>query len=215
MSQQSVLDVTSRVLKVHQLSFSYPQRHVLTHWSHDFLPGITWIQGPNGCGKSTLLRLLAGALPPLNGSVQVDDIDLHAQPLKYRRQVYYCGPGPIAFDHLCPEEYFGFMRSLFPCVDEEALLTHVDGFGILPFLREPLAALSTGTQRKVWLAMALSAGTRVTLMDEPFNALDSLSAQHLREVLRQQTAQDSRIWIVASHEDLDLPGPAFHHLALP
>lgn len=194
------------LLQVRGLSFSYPQRHVFTHWSHDFSGGLTWIRGSNGCGKSTLLKLLAGALEPLTGSVAVQSFDLQAQALAYRRQVFWCGPGPVVFDHLTPTEYFGFMASLYLQLDESALAGHVAGFELASFVHLPLATLSTGTQRKVWLATALSAGTPVTLLDEPLNALDAKSAAHLRASLAQSAQDTGRACLVASHEDL---GEAF------
>jgi ABC-type multidrug transport system ATPase subunit len=119
--------------------------------------------------------------------------------VQYRQQVFYCGPAPIAFDHLSPIEFFGFMRTLYPSLDEEGLAKHIEGFGLHSFLEFPLASLSTGTQRKVWLSFALAAGTKVTLLDEPFNALD---AKYLRSAFGHCAQDTSRAWIVASHEDL-------------
>jgi ABC-type multidrug transport system ATPase subunit len=160
------------------------------------------VKGSNGCGKSTLLKLLAGSLKPTAGAIEVQGVDISAQPLQYRRQVFYCGPGPIAFDHLSPVEFFGFMRALYPGIDENRLAQNVEGFGLHSFLDLPLTTLSTGTQRKVWLSMALAAGTEATLLDEPLNALDAKSLEYLRSAL-VHCAQDSvRAWIVASHEDL-------------
>ena len=101
----------SAILKVQRLTFSYPQRSVFSGWEHGFRAGLTWVKGSNGCGKSTLLKLLAGALKPIAGDMEVLGISVTAEPLLYRQQVFYCGPGPIAFDHLSPIEFFGFMRN--------------------------------------------------------------------------------------------------------
>jgi len=199
------------VLKVQGLSFAYPGRYLFSDWTHEFVQGITWVQGPNGCGKSTLLKLLGGALNPISGHVAIGTIQAGHEPLAYRQAVFYCGPGPISFDHLSPSEYFGFMRSLYPAIDEEGLAQHVEGFGLHPFLNVPLALLSTGTQRKAWLAMALAAGTRVTLIDEPFNALDVKSLTYLRLALHRCANALSSAWIVASHED---PGAPASHRAI-
>jgi len=188
------------VLAVDRLSFSYPSRHVFTAWSAGFGPGLTWLRGGNGSGKSTLLKLLAGALPPTAGRIAARGIDIAAQPLDYRRTVFWCGPGPLPFDHLTPDEYFAFMRSLFPGFDAAILATRLQGFGLQPHLATPLRALSTGTQRKVWIAAALSAGTAVTLLDEPFNALDAASHAHLLVALDEAGAAGDRACIVASHE---------------
>ena len=194
------------VLKVKALSFSYPGRHVFTEWSAEFAPGLSWIQGSNGSGKSTLLKLLAGALTPLLGSLQVREVDAAARPLAYRREVFWCGPSAIPFDHLSPAEYWGFMRHLYPRFDAAALGAHVAGLGLGPFTDTRLSELSTGTQRKVWLAAALVAGSACVLMDEPLNALDSASLHYVLGQLAACAADPARAWIVASHEALGVAG---------
>ena len=108
------------VLQVEGLSFSYPGRHIFTSWSHGFATGVSWVRGSNGCGKSTLLKLLAGALTPLDGRLTVRGIDQAAAPLDYRREVFWCGPGAFAFDHLQPLEVFALLRSLYPGFDAAA-----------------------------------------------------------------------------------------------
>jgi len=199
------------LLRVDALSFSYPRRHVFTDWSADFGGGINWVRGSNGSGKSTLLKLLGGALPAAAGSVVLGAVDSAAQPLDYRRQVFWCGPGAVPFEHLTPAEYFGFMHGLYPRFDAAALERHVRGFALAPQLHAALGTLSTGTQRKTWLAAALAAGCRATLLDEPINALDAASHAHLLAVLAEAAADRSRCWIVASHESL---GDAGAHAAV-
>jgi ABC-2 type transport system ATP-binding protein len=127
-------------------------------------------------------------------------IDATERPLDYRREVFWCGPGAIAFDHLRPPEYFAFLRGLYPRLDSAALESHLQGFGLAPFLHNRLSELSTGTQRKVWLSAALSAGTAVVLLDEPLNALDAASLAHLRTQLARCAADTERAWLLASHE---------------
>lgn len=205
------------VLRVERIVFSYPQRHVFNGWSTDFNVGLSWIRGRNGSGKSTLLQLLAGALPLQSGRLSVRDIDAAQRPMEYRREVFWCGPGGIAFDHLRPPEYFGFLCSMYPRFDADALGEHIAGFGLAPHMDMRLATLSAGTQRKVWLAAALVVGTAAVLIDEPLNALDASSTTHLQRVLLRCAADPQRAWVVASHDPLvgagdlaaciDLPDP--------
>jgi ABC-type multidrug transport system ATPase subunit len=199
----------SVVLEVQNLSFSYPQRHVITQWSARLGPGLSWLRGANGCGKSTLLKLLAGALPPLTGSVRLNsplgELDLLKNRLSYQQQVFWCGPGAPAFEHLHAEEFFGFMQSLYPSFDTAALAAHVQGFALASHAGQRLSALSTGTQRKVWLAAALASGCSLRLLDEPLNALDAASLAHLHAVLAEAAVSTSQAWLVASHE---APGPS-------
>jgi ABC-type multidrug transport system ATPase subunit len=192
--------MTAPPLQVRGLSFAYPRRAVLDGWSADFHAGITWVRGSNGSGKSTLLKLLAGALPPLLGQIQALGIDAVAQPLAYRREVFWCGPGAIAFDHLRPPEYAAFLRSLYPRLDAAAFAAHAAALGLQPYLGTRLAALSTGTQRKVWLAAALAVATPVVLLDEPLNALDAASLAYLLQRLADAASERRQAWVVASHE---------------
>jgi ABC-type multidrug transport system ATPase subunit len=197
-------------LQVTGLQFAYPERELFLGWSHHFGTGLHWVSGSNGCGKTTLLKLLAGALPLGQGELLAAGISERADPLAYRRQVFWCGPGAMAFDHLNPLEYAGFMRGLYPRFDVAAWQHHVEGFGLAPFLQQCLRELSTGTQRKAWLACGLSAGTPVLLFDEPGNALDEHSFAHLRSALVLQPG----CCIVASHGDLGLQVPPERHLSL-
>jgi ABC-2 type transport system ATP-binding protein len=206
--------VSGPVLQVKDLAFSYPGRHVFAGWQADFPPGITWVQGSNGSGKSTLLKLLAGALPPLTGMLTVQGVAATAQPLDYRRRVFWCGPGAIAFDHLRGPEYFAFLRGLYTSFDDATANDQAAALGLSPFLGKRLRELSTGTQRKVWLAAALAVRTPVVLLDEPLNALDAASLQHVRTQLLRCAADTRCAWIIASHEPLGAAGDGAQRLTL-
>jgi ABC-2 type transport system ATP-binding protein len=196
------------VLQVRGLAFSYPGRHVFAGWQADFKPGITWVQGSNGSGKSTLLKLLAGALPPLAGALVVQGVDAATQPLDYRRRVFWCGPGAIAFDHLRPPEFFAFLRGLYVSFDDATANAQATALGLSPFLGKRLRELSTGTQRKVWLAAALAVRTPVVLLDEPLNALDAASVRHVRTQFMHCASDRACAWVIASHEPLGAAGDA-------
>ena len=128
--------------------------------------------------------------------------------LKYRRQVFWCGVETLAFEHQTPPEYFGLIAGLYAGFDQEILREHVAALGLLPYLDKRLDELSTGSQRKVALAAALCAGTRVVLLDEPLAALDSASVHHVREVLANAASSTTQAWIDTSHEDLGEAGTA-------
>ncbi len=193
-------------LQITALSFSYTQRRLFNTLSLHFEPGFTWITGGNGSGKSTLLKLIAGALAAESGQVTLQGICQAQHALEYRRQIFWCGPGPLPFDHLTPREYFGFILGLYPQLDLQTLATHVEGFGLGPHMDMLLRTLSTGTQRKVWLAAALSANTPVRLLDEPLNALDTASLEHLHHSLALAALETPPVvWLVVSH---DAFGPA-------
>lgn len=202
------------VLSGSGLVFAYGERRVFNGLSVAFERGLTWLQGANGSGKSTLLKLLGGVLEPAAGRCVAAGIEAKAQPLDYRRRVFWCGPGPIALGHLRPAEYFGFLQGLFPSFEVGALAAHVEGFGLVDQMQRPIEALSTGTQRKVWLTAALAVGTAAVLLDEPLNALDAASLAYARRALAKGHAQAAQAWVVASHESpCDVPGVRAWRLA--
>lgn len=190
-------------LRWQALSFAYPDRHVLGDATGAIGRGLHWLQGANGSGKSTLLKLLAGVLQPTLGTValQVSPgcwCDPAADDLLARRELFWCGPGPVAFDHLSPREYLAWLATLYPRFEPARAAMLAPALGLSPFLDRRLATLSSGTQRKVALLAALAAGTRVRLVDEPFNALDAAAREVLAKALAQQAPQAA--WLVASHE---------------
>ncbi len=189
------------VLAARDLWFSYADRWILRGLTADFGRGLTWVRGPNGCGKSTLIKLLAGVLEPSSGTRCVHGIDAARRPLDYRRQVFWCGPGSLPLGHLRAAEYFGFLQGLYPGFDASALAVHLHGFGLEDALSQPVADLSTGTQRKLWLTAALAVGTAAVLLDEPLNALDERSLAYARSALTACDQRARQTWIVASHAD--------------
>jgi ABC-type multidrug transport system ATPase subunit len=189
------------IIQVKNISFSYSQWSLFALFFADFYTGITWVKGSNGSGKSTLLKLLAGIAQPQSGHITLQGHSaLTPQTVDYRRQVFWCGPGALAFEHLTALEYLGFMRGLYPAFDADAVAVHLAGFGLQPHLKSRLGTLSTGTQRKVWLTAALCANAVVTLLDEPLNALDTDSVAYLESALVGAAQQTGRAWIVVSHE---------------
>jgi len=59
--------------------------------------------------------------------------------------------------------------------------------------------LSTGSKRKVWLSAAFASGAAVTLIDEPFVALDKRSIDFLLELLQDVADHPARAWVVADY----------------
>ena len=171
--------------------------------------------GRNGAGKTTFLRALMGALPA-SGKAMLGDVDLLALP-PHRRVAHGIG--------YMPED-----RRLVPefTVEENIRLptwsTQVDGvdarlewiFSIMPeverFKQRRSLELSGGQQKMVALARALMAGTRILLLDEPFEGLAPALARRLGEVLANLKTEGVSVLIAESNElhVLDLLARAFY-----
>jgi NitT/TauT family transport system ATP-binding protein len=140
------------------------------------------IVGPSGCGKSTLLRIINGVIQPTSGQVlyenrQVDGINL-ACALVF--QSFALLPWLTVKQNV---EMGLEARGLNLQAREKKAGIYIDKVGLDGFEEAYPRELSGGMKQRVGLARALAVEPKVLLMDEPFSALDALTAITLREEL--------------------------------
>jgi NitT/TauT family transport system ATP-binding protein len=140
------------------------------------------IVGPSGCGKSTMLRIINGLIPASSGQVlyngrQVDGINLECA-LVFQSFALMPWLSVKANIELGLEA-----RGLPPAQREKRASIYIDKVGLDGFEEAYPRELSGGMKQRVGLARALAVEPRVLLMDEPFSALDALTAITLREEL--------------------------------
>src|SRR3984957_18533380 len=140
------------------------------------------IVGPSGCGKSTLLRIINGIVPMTSGQVlyrgrQVDGINLECA-LVFQSFALLPWLSVKANIELGLEA-----RGIAPAEREKRAGIYIDKVGLDGFEEAYPRELSGGMRQRVGLARALAVEPRVLLMDEPFSALDALTAIGLREEL--------------------------------
>lgn len=187
------------VLSIDGLSFGYSERSLFVDWTAEFRPGVTWIVGDEGSGKTSLLKLIAGELPAVAGRFRIGGVLLPQSPAVPHPAVAWCDPLTDVFDNLTPLACFDRLRAGRNAFDAGLLEQHVEGFGLAPHLSKLLYQLSTGSRRKVFLAASLASGAPVTLLDQPFAALDDASARYLMTSLGRCAARPGRAWLVADH----------------
>ncbi|OGB33705.1 MAG: ABC transporter [Burkholderiales bacterium RIFCSPLOWO2_12_FULL_61_40] len=188
------------VLQCDGLCFHYPQRTLFAGLSARIPPGVTLVRGGDGSGKTTLLRLLAGTLPAQAGALQANGVSLQSQPETYRQQVFWADPQSTVFDQASPLDYFKTVQRSHPRFDEALAHELAQGLSLAPHLDKPLYMLSTGSKRKVWLAAAFASGAAVTLLDDPFAALDKTSIAFVMELLHDAADHSSRAWLLAHYQ---------------
>lgn len=190
----------SVVLQADRLCFGFARQAALFQdFSLDLPPGVTWVGGDESTGKTTLLRLLAGELIAQSGTLQVNGISLADSSQAYRTQVFWVDPRTDAFDALTPQAYWEGVRRQSPAWDSALLAELTQAFALAPHLPKSIYMLSTGTKRKVFLAAAFASGAAVTLLDEPFAALDKTSITLVLDVLQEASHHISRAWVVADY----------------
>ncbi len=189
------------VLCAEALRFAWPdQRPLLDGLALALGPGVHLLRGEDGCGKSTALALLAGERVAQSGRLRVAGVLLQENPAAYRQAVFWIAPNSVDFDAVSATEAWATLGARYPSFNPTLLAELADAFGLTGHTHKPLYMLSTGSKRKVWLCAAFAAGAPLTLIDQPFAALDAPSIRLLRELLTEASEHPSRAWLLADHE---------------
>lgn len=205
------------VLEVNGLCFAYPKRPLFSRLTASVPGGVCLVLGGDGSGKTTLLRLLAGELAAQAGTLQINGVALADHASAYREQVFRVDTRTVDYDQFTALRYFALQRLRYPGFLPAAsagMAELVAGLSLAEHLEKPLYMLSTGSKRKVWLAAAFAAGAPVTLLDDPFAALDKPSVAFVMRFLSGVANDPTHSWIVA-HYDVPVGVPLAKVIELP
>ena len=140
---------------------------------------IVALLGPSGSGKSTLLRILSGLTAPSDGEVL-----WHGRPLaEAQPNVAIVFQNFALFPWLTVQENVEaplLARGLEPRERHRRALLTLDSVGLKGFESAYPKELSGGMKQRVGFARALAVEPEILFMDEPFSALDVLTAETLR-----------------------------------
>ena len=168
------------------------------------------IVGRNGAGKTTLLRLIMGFMPHHDGQVQLDGKNLDSVPARDRARlgIGYAPEDRVMFPTFSVEENLRF-----PCEVVGMTRAQVDArldetLTIVPELKVMLprsgAALSGGQGKMAALGRAVMAGRRMVLLDEPFQGLAPVLAQHYAQSLHRLHEARPQLCIVITESNRSL-----------
>jgi branched-chain amino acid transport system ATP-binding protein len=143
--------------------------------------------GRNGAGKTTLMKAVMGLLRAARGAVQFDGRDLLAEPThaRVRLGIGYMPEDRRLIPDLTVEE--NVLVPAWAAGVRDAAQRLERAYRLIPEMREHAPRkgleLSGGQQKLAALARALVAGTRLLVLDEPFEGVAPALAQRLAEVI--------------------------------
>lgn len=187
------VEVTKRYKAVHALN------NVCFQASEDDITGII---GHNGAGKTTLFMIANGLTMPSEGDVIIDGMSLSKDHKKFRsitaiftdRMYLY----PMLTVRECLSYFIGVYKA--PKSKYEYL---IESFQLKDHERKPFAALSTGLQKRLKLAISIVNDPKVLFLDEPFSGLDPEARYSLIQLIKDIKTRDIQI-LISSHDLLEL-----------
>lgn len=188
---------------IEKMDFSYPKKALLFEGLELKLSKgkVVGLLGKNGAGKSTLMRLMAGLLKPTKGAVLCDgEIAFDREP-HFLDQLMFI-PEQIALpDHLKVGEYVKVYRDFYSGFDEIRIQHLLSDFQL--GLKERVSNLSYGQKKKLQIAIGLSAGAKLILLDEPTNGLDIPSKTAFRKLISANIQEDQLV-VISTHQIKDI-----------
>ena len=168
LSLQNVSVNLGKTSVLHNISFSLEKGKTLT------------VVGPSGCGKSTLLNVLSGIIKNYKGEIRMNSTLLKEAGLTYGYVPQNLGLLPwkkVRENILLPEKIN--KSNKIDTNEVEDVLTKLE---LSDLLNRYPSQLSGGQRQRVALARVFISQPDILLMDEPFSALDTLTADSSREL---------------------------------
>ena len=149
--------------------------------------------GPNGSGKTTWMKMAAGLLKPTSG-----EILYNGEPvgINSRRYVAYMSTEPYFYTWMTVKDvgkYYEDFFEDFSMEKYEALLRKME-------LTDEMKtrALSSGMMAKLKIAVTMARDAKVYMLDEPFNGIDLLARDEIRECILKEAGAE-KLLILSSH----------------
>lgn len=200
------------MIKVNNLSFSYPTKNILQNISFSLKKGeILGILGANGAGKSTLFKLLNGRLNPISGSIKVDDKEIKDYPqIELAKKMALVPQNPtLRFPFTVYETiamgrrpYHGLFSGLSP-KDQNIIENVLNEAKLIKNAEQNVTELSGGETQLVFLARAFAQTPKILLLDE---ATASLDINHTLDILTliKKRVEEKQLAVAAIIHDINM-----------
>lgn len=151
------------------------------------------VLGENGAGKTTLLRILATAVRPTAGTLQILGLDALRERKRLRGRIGFIAHAPGLYPALTAAENLEFFCSL-QGIDRKRVSGTLALVGLSEVGDRRAGELSRGMQQRLAIGRAILHDPKILILDEPDAGLDSGGADLLAAVMRGRTA------VLATHD---------------
>lgn len=160
--------------------------------------------GPDGAGKTTTLRMLAGVMPPDEGTAMVAGFDVVHDPEGAKHHLSYMPQRFGLYEDLTVDENIGFYGDLFGVSKTERQQRSqklLQAAGMSEFRSRLVGKLSGGMKQKLGLVCALIHRPKVVLLDEPTTGVDPVSRRDFWRILYELISEGVTILTSTAYLD--------------
>jgi zinc/manganese transport system ATP-binding protein len=184
------------------LTISFDRHPVIHHLNCEFkMSNSTAIIGTNGAGKSTLLKAIIGQIKPESGEVSLANIQY--SDIAYLPQINQLDLSiPLTVEDLILLGSW-YDIGLFKKPNNDTIAKINDALievGLDNFNKKYLNELSSGQLQRVLFAKIILQNSKIIILDEPFNAIDTETTTDLLNLLKKWQQQENKTIIAVLHD---------------
>ena len=176
------------MIEVRGLTKTYGTERAVDNISFEVKKGeVLGFLGPNGAGKTTTMKVITCYLPPSEGTVLVDGIDVTKNSLSVRKRIGYLPEHTPLYHDMTTYDYLSFVASMrgVPASDIKPRIAEMAALcGLGDVLSKRIEALSKGYRQRVGLAQAMIHNPDIVILDEPTSGLDPNQIVEIRELIK-------------------------------
>ena len=159
--------------------------------------------GRNGAGKTTTIDSVMGLTPLQSGSIRYNgQLITKANEHRFKQIIGYVGAAQDYYPNIRVGAFLRIVSGFYKQWDASIAARYLSSFHIDPNKR--LSQLSSGTKVKLSLAIALSHGAEIFLLDEPTAGLDPIVREQLLETLERLARERHACILFSSHITQDV-----------
>jgi len=189
------------MISVKGLTKRYGEERAVNDISFEVQKGeVLGFLGPNGAGKTTTMKVITCFLPPSEGTVYVDGMDVRTNSLAVRAKIGYLPENTPLYQEMTVFDYLLFvasMRGVEPKKRVSRIAEMADVCGLNSVISKRIEALSKGYRQRVGLAQAMIHEPSIVILDEPTTGLDPNQIVEIRELIQNIGAD--RTVILSTH----------------
>lgn len=191
------------MIEIKNVSKKLDYENVLDHINLTLKKGLIYgFIGRNGSGKSMLLKTICGFVPPDEGEVIVNNVNLYQTntfPLSTAALIEH----PNYLPDLSGFENLKMLASINHKIDDEQIIKTLETVNLIEEKDKKFKKYSLGMKQKLGIAQVLMEDPLILLLDEPFNGLEEESAAKIRQLLLKEKERGKTI-VLATHIKEDI-----------
>lgn len=156
--------------------------------------------GLNGAGKTTTIRIIAGLCDKDSGSIRLFGKEFDDHDASCKRNLGFVLDEPLYFDWMSATEYLHFVGAMYGIPENETkerTAELLEFFDLTGKGSDPIESYSTGMKKKVSLAAAIIHKPALVVLDEPFEGIDALAVNAIKECLTLMASKATTVFITS------------------